>query len=370
MPQHRLWLRLALCGLLAFLALLSACASAPERHRPAPPPPDRTDPLMTTTRHELQRPGVAAAEGPHEARLSLLLRRTGGGRHPVIVYLPGLGQDLDGGGRWAAAWASSGYAVVTLQPLDADADAWRSELARAGEFTLLGQRHFGEPLRSQRLAALQDAVAQLRAQRAPPWTDLDWDHAALAGYETGAQTALDAAQTPNAAWQPRAVIAISPLPDAPRPALLAPALLISSDADGDPLGLVPRPVERRRAFEQLVGSEPRYWLALHGATHAGLAGTLPLEAIATQDQRKADAAARAPGGNGRRGTEGARPPGQLGAVGGFRSGSASEAARADLREAWRLSVAFLDAHLRGDAGARERLEDGAEAGKGSWLRGR
>lgn len=359
-------LRLTLCGL---LALLSACTSPPERHRP---PPDRADPPMTVTRHELPRLGA----GPHEASLPLLLRRAGSGRQPVIVYLPGLGQDLDGGGRWAAAWVSAGYAVVTLQPLEADAEAWRSELARTGEFTLLGQRHFGEPLRSQRLAALQDAVAQLRALRGPPWADLDWDHAAVAGYETGAQTALDAAQIASAAWQPRAVIAISPLPDTARPALLAPALLISSDADGDPLGLIQRPAERRRAFEQLAGPEPRDWLALHGIPHAGLAGTLPPEAIATQDQRKADAAARAPVGNGRRGgqgnpgPEGARPPGQLGAVGGFRSGSASEAARADLREAWRMSVAFLDAHLLGDAGARERLEQGPEPGKASWLRGR
>ena len=47
---------------------------------------------------------------------------------PVVVYLPGLGQSAAAGATWRAAWASAGYAVLAVQPLDDDALAWTSAM--------------------------------------------------------------------------------------------------------------------------------------------------------------------------------------------------------------------------------------------------
>lgn len=308
-----------------------------------------------------------------------LLRRPGGGALPVVVYLPGLGQHESAGQRWRWAWAEAGYAVVSLQPLDEDLNAWRSELARTGEFAELGRQHYGPALREQRLQALLAALAQLRAKL--PAAEWDWQRVVVAGYETGAQTALDLAR-PGLAWQPQGAIAISPQPEpiarmsvgpaTPAPAPLGlPALLVSSSADQDPLSLLRQPAERLAVVD--AASPWARWVLLHGATHAGLAGTLPALHEAEQDVRRGVArgggSAGGEGGGGRRGRggggggggmhgEGAGGGGAAGvARGGLRSGSASEAARADLHQGLQASLDFLAAHLRSDAAAQARLQD-------------
>ncbi len=271
-----------------------------------------------------------------------------GGPLPVVVYLPGLGQGSDAGQRWAATWAQAGLAVLAVQPLAADEDAWRSQLARTGEFHELGVLHYGEALRTERLAALRRLVAALQAQPAVAGVALDWQRAAVAGYETGAQTALDLGADASA-WQPRAIVAISP-PPMEAPAATPPALVVTSDTDGDALGLVRQPAQRRRAFETLRPGTG-WLLALPATSHAALAGTLAPEGSATQDQHRGG---ESMGGMGRqRGGLGGGQGGAHGPAGGAprgpRSGSATEAAQADLQEALRLSTAFLDARLSGGA---------------------
>ncbi|MEO3690711.1 hypothetical protein [Roseateles paludis] len=305
-----------------------------------------------------------------------LLRRPGGGALPVVVYLPGLGQHESAGQRWKWAWAEAGYAVVSLQPLDEDLNAWRSELARTGEFAALGRLHYGPGLREQRLKATQTALAQLRASL--PAAELDWQRVVVAGYETGAQTALDLAR-PGPAWQPQGVLAISPQPEpappmtvgpatpAPTP-LGVPALLVSSDADLDPLSLLRESAQRLGVVD--AASPWARWVVLHGTSHAGLAGTLPTLHEAEQDVRRGmsrGVGAGGEGGGGRRGRGGGGGMygegggGGAGAAGvargGLRSGSASEAARADLRQALQASLDFLAAHLRGDTAAQARLQN-------------
>lgn len=254
---------------------------------------------------------------------------------PVVVYLPGLGQGSETGQRWAAAWAQAGYTVLAVQPLEADAAAWRSELSRTGEFRELGLLHYGDALRADRLTALRRLLPALQAAQPA----LDWQRAALAGFETGAQTALDARG--DAGWQ--AVIAISP------PAMQAPAqgvatLLVTSDVDGDPLGLLRRPTERRQAFDALPAGSSAWLLNLGGVLHATLAGTLAPEGWHAQDQH----VGRVTGSMAARG--GGGPQGPAGGVArGPRSGSATEAAQSDLGEGLQLSRAFLDAQLRGAA---------------------
>jgi dienelactone hydrolase len=316
--------------LLAPLAL-SACAGGPPTPRP----------WAETATREL---GLALASFEVQGRRVQVTRSAQGAANPpVVVYLPGLGQGPDTGQRWATTWAQAGYAVLGLQPLEADAAAWRSELARTGEFRELGLLHYGDTLRAQRLAALRGLLPALQAAQ----PTLDWSRAALAGYETGAQTALDARG--DAAW--RAVIAISP-PAMQPPALGATALVITSDGDHDPLGLVRRPGERRQAFDALAPGSG--WLLNLGiASHAALAGTLAPDGWHEQDLHRSR-----PGiGMGMRGGSQDGPQGPAGGgARGPRSGSASEAALSDLGDGLRDSTAFLDARLRGRVLEAPRLQ--------------
>lgn len=325
------------CAALLLTGLLAACAGGPHAHHAGRPVADAT-PAVALQVQVLELAG----------RPLRLTRSAATPAHaPVVVFVPGLGQDSDAGARWVAAWAAAGYAVLSVQPRAEDAAAWRSELARQGEFRELGRLHQGEAAQRERLAALQQLLTRLRQPGDAPWSGWDWGQVVLAGYELGAQTVLDW-RAADDGWQPRAVIAISPPPM--RPATTLPALLITSDADGDPLGLVNRPAERLRSFDALAPGQA-WLLDLPGVSHAGLAGNLVSEAWAAQDQHRGGDFIG--GGGGRRGQGG----GANGANGGGgegggraagapprgpRAGSATEAALADLRPALRLSVVFAD----------------------------
>lgn len=314
--------------LLSALAL-AACAGGP----PAPKP------WAETATRELH---LSLASFEVQGRRVNVTRSAGGAAsQPVVVYLPGLGQGSDAGQRWAAAWAQAGYTVLGLQPLEADAAAWRSELARTGEFRELGRLHYGDALRADRRDTLRRLLPALRAAQPA----LDWRHAALAGFETGAQTALDARADDG--WQ--AVIAISP-PAMQAPAAGAATLLITSQLDQDPLGLVARPGERRQAFDTLAPGSG-WLLDLGNVSHAGLAGTLAPDGWHAQDQHAE--LLRTPHRGGYQGGQGG-PQGGL--YVGPRSGSASEAASAKLGEALRASTAFLNAQLLGQPLDAPRLQ--------------
>jgi len=51
---------------------------------------------------------------------------------PLVIYLPGLGQSSEAGELWRTAWSSAGYAVLSVQLLEADERACR-RLSRAAE---------------------------------------------------------------------------------------------------------------------------------------------------------------------------------------------------------------------------------------------
>lgn len=301
---------------------LAGCAGGPAEPRP----------WAETAAREL---GLALAGFEVLGRRVMVTRSaTAPAATPVVVYLPGLGQGSEAGQRWAAAWAQAGFTVLAVQPLEADASAWRSELARSGEFRALGLRHYGDPLRVERLAMLRRLLPALQAAQ----PSLDWARAALAGYETGAQTALDARG--DAPW--RAVIAISP-PAMQAPAQGAAALVVTGEQDHDPLGLLRQPAERRQALAAM-GPGSAWLLSLASIGHAALAGTLAPHGWHEQDQHRGLVA----GGMAGRGPQG-------GGARGPRSGSATEAAQADLGDALQDSTAFLDAQLRGRALDAPRL---------------
>ncbi|MBI3349132.1 MAG: hypothetical protein HY020_18225 [Burkholderiales bacterium] len=330
--------RAARLSTLLLALALAGCASEPAPSRPWAETAARELHLSVTSFELLGR------------RVTVTRSTTAAGPLPVVVYLPGIGQGSDAGQRWAAAWAQAGHAVLGVQPLEDDAAAWRSTLARTGEFRALGELHYGDAMRADRLAALRRLLAALQAQPAAAGVALDWQRAAVAGYETGAQTALDLGLDATA-WQPRAVLAISPPAMDAAPAT-PPALLITSDTDGDALGLVRQPAERRRAFDTLRPGAG-WLLALPAMSHAALSGTLAPEGWHAQDQHRGGSGSLGGQRGGMGGGQGGGQGGQHGPAGGVprgpRSGSATEAAQADLAEAMQLSAAFLDARLRGGA---------------------
>lgn len=85
-----------------------------------------------------------------------------------------------------------------------------------------------------------------------------------------------------------------------------PALIITSDADGDALGLVTDPAQRRRAFDSL--SPGAGWLLrLPSLSHAALSGTLAPDGWHAQDQHRGGPNG-AGGGGGRGEMGGGRAP--------------------------------------------------------------
>src|SRR5271169_232092 len=46
-----------------------------------------------------------------------LVRPSGRGPFPLVIYLPGLGEPSSGGAAWRNAWAEAGYAVLAYQPV-------------------------------------------------------------------------------------------------------------------------------------------------------------------------------------------------------------------------------------------------------------
>lgn len=332
---------------------------------------------------------------------------------PVVVYLPGLGENEQAGLLWRQAWARAGYAVLSVQPLDEDANAWASELARMAEFRQLSQqRHAALP---QRLARLTAVLAEARTRAAVGDVDcarLDFSRMAVAGYDLGAQGAMALAGEREAgapAPEPRfrAALLLSPVvaPGQDRAerfvGVSLPLLVITGTQDDDPTNWVSSADQRRRPFDWVPPGD-KLLMVLDGATHTRLAGLAAEPRDGPSNERSgrqggSDQAGRGDGRNGGRGDGGG--PGGAGSgkgrsKGGAGGGSGRDAntdkaspgdggdigARTAGREtppAMRhgkpehdlavatVSVAFLDVHLRQQASARNWLADEAP----TWLQG-
>jgi len=306
-------------------------------------------------------------------KLPLALTLPGGNQQgqalPLVVYLPGLGESEQAGALWRQAWARAGYAVLSVQPLDEDALAWGSELARAAEFkTLARERHAASAARLARLDALLQEARRRAAAGDPDCARLDFGRMAIAGYDLGAQSALLLAP------QFRASILLSPLvapgeeADAARYAgIEVPVLSITARQDLDPSGFVASAEARQLPF-RLMPAGAKYLLLLDGANHARLAGHSEEELDALAQDRSA-ARAGSTAGNGRRGRgsgstngmpRGAEPA--LPSARGLPLRESHGKAEFDVLIAG-TTVAFLDAHLRERPAARQWLQAQAQA----WL---
>jgi dienelactone hydrolase len=307
---------------------------------------------------------------------------------PAVIYLPGLGEPSEAGERWRTAWARAGYAVLSVQLLDDDATAWRSDLARAGEFKALGRQHYGGTVMSQRVRLLADLVTEGQRRSAAgeaPWRSLDWSKVAIAGFDLGAYTAMTVAgehvrDAEDAAGrvQVRAAIALSPYAsiaagsfDTRFRDIHTPVMSVTSDVDGDALGLVEGAYLRDAPFTHMEGPD-KYLLSLHGLPHAGLSGSVDvngLKADADSTNRSQGTANNTSGddsGQHRRGSKragsidgGKRQDRSTSREGNGVDGLSPTAMQMRVIAAQEVSTAFLDAYVKDDPLAREWLATNA-----------
>jgi hypothetical protein len=121
-------------------------------------------------------------------------------------------------------------------------------------------------------------------QGEPTWTRVDWNRLVIAGYDVGAYTAMIAAgeHLDDLEARPplaiRAVIALSPFTNpAADPVdrryrdIRIPVLLVTSNADADPLGLTDSPTQRGVPFDRMRGPD-KYLLTLRDLSHVRLGG--------------------------------------------------------------------------------------------------
>ena len=277
--------RARLLGAGALIALLAACASSPvpvakvdedavARYRaagyalPAPVPIEA---------HRISGP---VTEAPWTVGLT---RPADHQTHPLIVYLPSLGEDDTAPVRWIETWAHAGYAVLVVQALRDDADVWSTPYARSGDFERIARARFADELMADRIARLSRLLAQVRTRslRGEAGLDgLDWNHLALAGADLGGYTVQCIATSPPAAlaavqWplKPQAYLVISPyavrgVSAVPSVAPDAPVLMISARDDVDAYGVVTDPAIRHLAFDRL-GRRAAAWRKRH---HLGVNG--------------------------------------------------------------------------------------------------
>lgn len=245
----------------------------------------------------------------------LLTLPDSGSALPWVFYLPGMGEGAAGGMLWRRAWAAAGYAVLSVQALDEDEQAWRSELARAGDFAELGRtRHSAAALhaRLQRLGQLRAAVMAAIARGQGSFARLDAARMALAGYDLGAATALawthlegDQGTQAQALLLFGASLSADMLerPDLQWP-LSLPVLAVAGTQEHDPAEWARPEARMEQLFERGHGAG-QYLLLLDGASHTQLGGQPPAPA---QAQRHAsETAARQDGGTGgQRGSRGGR----------------------------------------------------------------
>ena len=211
---------------------------------------------------------------------------------PLVIYLPGLGESRTAGEDWRTAWAQAGYAVLSLQLLEADQHVWSSSEAKRGDFVGLAHERYAREASVARLNALRTLLTELRERHesdAAPMRRIDLSRVALAGFDVGAYTAMRAAgELPkdneasiSLPIPIAAIIALSPFADfsgstfsSRYQAIALPVLSISGDNDVDSYGIVSSSAVRKAPFDHMP-SKDAYLLWLTNATHAALSGSAP-----------------------------------------------------------------------------------------------
>ena len=314
------------------------------------------------------------------------------GASPLVIYLPGLGEPSEAGERWRVAWAAAGYAVLSVQALVEDSTAWTSELARAGDFKSLGRWRYAPAAMSRRVAALAEVLTQAQHRAAAGdrgWQHIDWNRVVVAGFDLGAYTAMAmagervagaGAMEQAGGLTIRAAVAFSPYASPSADALdtrylgiRIPVLSVTSDRDGDPLGLADGASLRSAPFDHMTGPD-KYLLSLQGLHHAQLSGSALAAPQPPSAGNRSDAASNKSGGSGQRSRGGRRQTAsetggsadreERGAgSAGDDGGLSAPDLQMRMRAAQDITTAFLDAHVKDDPRARSWLAAGAS----QWL---
>jgi len=315
--------------------------------------------------------------------------------HALIIFLPSLGEADNAPNHWIELWSHAGYAVMAIQPLTDDAQVWATQEARSGDFERVARARFPANFMADRLARLSALLAEIRQRSLRGESGLeglDWAHLGLAGADLGAFAVQTIAtrQVPDLApvslpVRPLAYIAISPyalraVPTQGAEAMAhAPVLMISARDDVDAYGVITDATLRRLAFDRL-GNGDDYYFELGSATHRWLCGLVepPPGGESTAHRTTAFENDRA----GKRGLKGGQADTM--APGGDEDDQSQDksarnaATRAEMEKARSralthvalsevsfaaISIAFLDAYVRQDAGAHFWLTNAAA----KWL---
>ena len=282
--------RLVLYCLACLMSLAVACSFL-NRHEPV----DRDSEMEQFTSHggyARQNYGVSSTREtwPRDdipIEVSILIPNTQG-KSPVIVYLPGTGEDTGHGELWRRPWAQAGYAVVSIQPKEYGEDLWANNKAKPGDFKAVGRTVFSRHSLENRMSQLRwtlDKLADRIRSGNQRYASVDMSRMALVGYDLGAQTAMALAGEKAGSARPspppvfKAAIIISPHADpawekvAGRYAdIRMPLLIVSSEQDHDP-AKISTPESRKSIWGDLPTGE-KYLLSFERANHRLLSGTM------------------------------------------------------------------------------------------------
>lgn len=309
------------------------------------------------------------------------------GRYPLVVYLPGLGQDAGSAPLWRDAWIKGGFAVLVVQQTR-DANAL-SHLSAADRHDLksIGHEHFN--LRSLE-ARLSDVIFAMHGleernrQGKAPFSQARTDQIAIAGFDLGAQTLqallgedVKGLTLHESLPQIQAALLLSPHVDLAKggiqhrfSALTTPLLVMTGSDDHDPWGMT-SPSVRSAPWQQAHPGQ-KILLNLNNGTHRQLAGIDPKSEKPEDQEEDPDEVRHAEEGEdgmlfGKRGQGGAKGrTTQFGdARRGFGPGYDPRHYGRQLAAIQKISTAFLNAILKKDSGAENWLRNEAPAWLGS-----
>ena len=250
---------------------------------------------------------------------------------PVVLFSHGLGGSLEGGALWSAHWAARGYLVVHLQHPGSDRDLWEAKREEPREaFKALKEGATGAQLvaRVGDVKFVIDEIARRKAAGDPALRRADPDRLGMSGHSFGSQTTLAVSGQrflrANAVelmlLEPRikAALALSPVARNRQASaqtqfgsIRIPVMNITGTRDGEVIGDGTVPADRTRPFENMP-PPGKYLAVFDGGDHMVFGGH-ELRRVPTARDREIQAGVKA------------------------------------------LSLAFWDAHLKGDATAKAWL---------------
>lgn len=275
--QVQLIARVLACALAGALA---ACQSAPPASPSAAASKQRSGSGYLGSRHDATASTQDIWRFDDQPVEVALLAPAQNGPHPLVIYLPGLGESCTAGEVWRRTWAEAGYAVLCAQPSALGEAVWSSERARRGDFAGIARDAYAAPALAKRVATMRALTRELRRRQEAggetPYAQIDLTRVAIAGFDLGAETAMAIAGEPLAGV--KGVVALSPYagptsngPESEYRSVRVPVLLVTSDEDVDPYGLMTTASVRRATFQYLPAGK-KFLLVLSGAPHSLLSG--------------------------------------------------------------------------------------------------